>query len=112
MSKWSNEGQLLGPHPTGAADSSVVIFHVKSTSIQPITNDFTMELNSFFYTYMVQDHCLTITKIGKFTYMVQDHVPKIGRKKTMNLCTYMGGLVMMVISKKNWEFLPNSISTM
>ena len=47
MSKWSNEAQLLGPHPTGAADSSVVIFHVKLTSIQPITNDFTMELNSF-----------------------------------------------------------------
>ena len=25
---------------------------------------------------------------------------------------YMGGLVMMVISTKNWEFLSNSISTM
>ena len=25
---------------------------------------------------------------------------------------HMGGLVMMVISKKNWEFLPNTISTM
>ena len=25
---------------------------------------------------------------------------------------HMGGLVMMVISTKNWEFLPNSISTM
>ena len=25
---------------------------------------------------------------------------------------YMNGLVMMVISTKNWEFWPNSISTM
>ena len=48
VSKWSNEAQLLGPHPTGAADSSVVIIHVKLTSIQPITNGFKMKLSRFF----------------------------------------------------------------
>ena len=30
----------------------------------------------------------------------------------IRLNIYMGGLVLMVISTKNWEFLPNSISTM